>query len=150
MEVEDLQSLFDTLLNDKQKQLFDSEWQACFSRHLPGIGRFRISVYSRAGCPEFSIRLCETVVRSAAELGLPPGTGLVLTVGRMTEQKAYGHLLRAVPHIIAEHPDVCFLWVGMGPLWDTLGAEVRDMGLEEQVRFLGRAPQSTIPKRPML
>jgi twitching motility protein PilT len=75
MDAEDLQTLYDTLLNDKQKQLFDSEWQACFSRYLPGIGRFRISVYSRAGCPEFSIRLCETVIRSAEELGLPSVVG---------------------------------------------------------------------------
>ena len=44
LEAEDLQPLFDSILNDKQKQLFESEWQVCFSRHFPGIGRFRVSV----------------------------------------------------------------------------------------------------------
>jgi twitching motility protein PilT len=72
MEPEDLQGLYDSVLNDKQKELFESEWQTCFSRHIPGIGRFRISVYLHTGLPEFSIRLCETVIRSADELGLPP------------------------------------------------------------------------------
>lgn len=89
MEAEDLQALYETVLNDKQKELFESEWQACFSRQIPGIGRFRISVYTHAGCPEFSIRLCETVIRSAEELGLPPiideltrlPAGLVLVTG---------------------------------------------------------------------
>ena len=51
MEVADLQSLYESLMNDKQKGLFEKEWQACFSRHMPGIGRFRISVYSRAAAP---------------------------------------------------------------------------------------------------
>jgi twitching motility protein PilT len=81
METADLQSLYDSLMNDKQKELFEKEWQACFSRHLPGIGRFRISVYLRANCPEFSIRLCETVIRSSEELGLPP---IVEELTRMT------------------------------------------------------------------
>src|SRR6188768_1519135 len=47
MEVEDLQSLYESVLSDKQKQLFEAEWQACFSPDVPGIGRFRISVYQR-------------------------------------------------------------------------------------------------------
>ncbi|HEY2760575.1 MAG TPA: PilT/PilU family type 4a pilus ATPase, partial [Pirellulales bacterium] len=72
LEADDLQALYDSVLNEKQKEQFDREWQSCFSRQISGIGRFRISVYTRAGCPEFSIRLCETVIRTAEELGLPP------------------------------------------------------------------------------
>src|SRR5262245_31202163 len=71
LEVEDLKALFDSALNDAQKQFYQKEWQVCFSRHFPGVGRFRVSVYLHTGCPEFSIRLCETVIRSAEDLGLP-------------------------------------------------------------------------------
>ena len=89
MEAEDLQALYDAILNDRQKELFESEWQVCFSRQLAGIGRFRISVYLHTGYPEFSIRLCETVIRSAEQLGLPPVVeeltrlpgGLILVTG---------------------------------------------------------------------
>src|SRR5215211_4977294 len=89
LEADDLQQLFDSVLNPAQKELFDREWQICFSRHFEGIGRFRVSVYLHAGSPEFSIRLCETVIRSAEELHLPeviseltrlPG-GLILVTG---------------------------------------------------------------------
>jgi glycosyltransferase involved in cell wall biosynthesis len=73
-----------------------------------------------------------------AELGLPLDARLVLTVGRMTEQKGHRHLLHAVPHIIRRHPDAYFLWGGVGPLWDSLRREVRQMGLEERVHFLGQ------------
>lgn len=78
------------LLNDWQKEALDREWQICFSRTLPEIGRFRASVYHRSGIPEMAIRLCETAVRPADELGLPAviqeltrlPTGLVLVTGQ--------------------------------------------------------------------
>ena len=71
LETEELQRLYDGLLIPGQKEIFERDWQICFSRHFEGIGRFRVSVYLHAGCPEFSIRLCETVIRSAEDLGLP-------------------------------------------------------------------------------
>ncbi|MGE3317623.1 MAG: type IV pilus twitching motility protein PilT, partial [Planctomycetaceae bacterium] len=74
---------------EQQRAAFENEWQLCFSQHLPSVGRYRAGVYRRAGCPEFSIRLCETAVRSAESLCLPPvveelsrrGSGLVLVTG---------------------------------------------------------------------
>jgi twitching motility protein PilT len=89
LEAEELKRLHDGVLNASQKEIFERDWQVCFSRHFEGIGRFRVSVYLHAGCPEFSIRLCETGIRSAEDLGLPnviteltrlPG-GLVLVTG---------------------------------------------------------------------
>ncbi len=89
LEAEDLVAIHDELLDDAQKRAFERDWQASFSRTVHGIGRFRVSVYRHAGTPEFAIRLCETVVRSAEELGLPavvaeltrsPG-GLILVTG---------------------------------------------------------------------
>jgi twitching motility protein PilT len=85
----DLQSLYDDLLDERQRKQFEEHWQLCFSRHVEGIGRFRISIYSHAGHPEFAIRLCETTIRSAKELCLPPiveeltrlPNGLILVTG---------------------------------------------------------------------
>ncbi len=85
----DLQKLYDTLLDEGQRRQFEADWQLCFSRNLEGIGRFRVSVYRHAGDNEFAIRLCETVIRSAEELGLPPvveeltrlPSGLILVTG---------------------------------------------------------------------
>src|SRR5262249_40767301 len=37
--------------------------------------------YSHSGCPEFSIRLCETVIRTAEQLGLP---GVIDELTRLT------------------------------------------------------------------
>jgi twitching motility protein PilT len=89
LEANHLKAIYDSLLNPSQKDTFDREWQVCFSRRIEGIGRFRISVYLHAGGPEFSIRLCESTIRPATELGLPEviddlarlNDGLVLVTG---------------------------------------------------------------------
>lgn len=74
----------------KSSAKLESDWQACFSRHFPEIGRFRVSIYYRSGIPEMAIRLCENVVRPSEELGLPPilqdltrlPNGLILVTGQ--------------------------------------------------------------------
>ena len=86
---EQLEPLIYGLLNDLQKETFLRDWQLCFSRHWPEVGRFRASVYLNAGCPEAAIRLCETAVRTRDQLHLPEkideiartSTGLVLITG---------------------------------------------------------------------
>lgn len=79
----------DELLTPRQREMLQERLQLCFSREWEGVGRCRASVYFRAGCPELSIRLCEKIVRTAAELGLPPvleeltrlPNGLILITG---------------------------------------------------------------------
>ena len=89
LEEADLRGLIDQFLNEKQRKVLDEKWQLCFSRHWPELGRYRASVYFRAGCPELAIRLCEKVIRSREALGLPAAidefvrlpTGLILVTG---------------------------------------------------------------------
>jgi twitching motility protein PilT len=84
-----LRAMIDGLLTDKHREIFARDWQLCFSRHWEGVGRFRASVYLHAGVPEMSIRLCEQLVRSRDQLGLPPivdelarlPNGLILVTG---------------------------------------------------------------------
>ena len=84
-----LSSLVDEILPAKQRAVFEECWQSCFSRYWEGIGRFRASVYLHAGCPEVAMRLCESSIRSAEELRLPPilaelthlPNGLILVTG---------------------------------------------------------------------
>lgn len=84
-----LQTMVEELLSEKQKQILEDQWQLCFSRYWKGLGRFRASIYFHAACPEMAIRLCELVVRTREELGLPKvieelvrlPNGLVLITG---------------------------------------------------------------------
>jgi twitching motility protein PilT len=84
-----LRKLFAEVTTDLQRKIFEDQWRLCFSRHWETIGRCRLSVYMRAGCPEMAIRMCETVIRSGEELKLPPvieeftrlNSGLILVTG---------------------------------------------------------------------
>jgi twitching motility protein PilT len=84
-----LRAILNETTTDRQRETFEEHWQLCFSRYVEGVGRLRASIYYRAGCPEFAIRLCESTVRTAEALGVPPiieeltrrSSGLVLVTG---------------------------------------------------------------------
>lgn len=84
-----LRALIDDLLPPRQRELFEENWQLCFSKHWEELGRFRTSIYLHGGCPEMAIRICESAVRSSEELGLPEvideltrlPNGLILVTG---------------------------------------------------------------------
>ena len=84
-----LRGLFDQMLEDRHKRIFEEKWQLCFSRHWPGVGRFRASIYYHGGVPEMAIRVSEKHVRPREQLRLPPvideltrkPNGLVLITG---------------------------------------------------------------------
>jgi twitching motility protein PilT len=71
LDEETLRAMLAELVNERQLQQFETDWQLCFSQHWPGVGRFRASVYYHAGCPELAIRLCESIIRGRDELRLP-------------------------------------------------------------------------------
>ncbi len=76
-------------------------------------------------------------------LGLDPSTRIVLTIGRLIDVKGYPYLLEAVPAVVKHEPNVCFLWVGEGPLESELRERVHALGLDDWVCFTG--PRSDVP-----
>lgn len=69
---------------------------------------------------------------------LGPQKRLIIgNVARLSRQKGHIYLLRALPKVIAEFPDLVLLFVGDGPLREQLTQSARDLGVEEHVRFLG-------------
>ena len=84
-----LTRLLEEIATPAQIELFRSQRELCIAMERPGVGRIRVSVYQRSGCPEMAIRLSETSIRSADVLRLPPivaelthrTSGLVLVTG---------------------------------------------------------------------
>ncbi|MCC6454119.1 MAG: glycosyltransferase [Caldilineaceae bacterium] len=70
-------------------------------------------------------------------LGLPENAYVVITVGRLTEQKAHTDLLAAIPQVLRQQPQALFVWLGDGPLKATLRDEINANGLSKQVLMLG-------------
>jgi glycosyltransferase involved in cell wall biosynthesis len=84
-------------------------------------------------------------IRDRAEarrlLGVPPGTRVVGTVGRLDYQKAPEDLVQAVA--AAGRSDVFGVWIGGGPQRDEVASLVARLGLSDRFRLVGE--RSDVP-----
>jgi phosphatidylinositol alpha-1,6-mannosyltransferase len=72
-------------------------------------------------------------------LGLE-GKKVLLTLARLVERKGQAEMVRAMPEVLARHPQVRYLVAGTGENAPALEGLVRGMGLEEHVLLLGEVP----------
>lgn len=79
----------------------------------------------------------EVRMQTRKALGIDEKDFLWLAVGRLEEQKDYPNLLAAFSWVARERPEAVLRIAGQGPLRQTLEEEVRRLGLEGRVRFLG-------------
>ncbi|MCX5693225.1 MAG: type IV pilus twitching motility protein PilT [Candidatus Omnitrophica bacterium] len=78
-----------SILDDKQKAVFEKDLELDISLDVPGLNRFRVNVHMQRGSVEAAFRLVSLKIRTIAELGLPPVVadlcrkpqGLVLVTG---------------------------------------------------------------------
>jgi glycosyltransferase involved in cell wall biosynthesis len=67
-------------------------------------------------------------------------------VGRLIRNKGPQRLLAAIPHVLSEHPEVRFVFIGDGPMKATLQSQAEDLGVSRAVDFLGRLAHERIPE----
>ena len=72
-----------------------------------------------------------------AELGLPTGSRIIGTVGRLQPVKDHALLLRAFAQVRVQVPEAALVIVGDGPLRAALEAQAEQAGLSDAVRFMG-------------
>lgn len=110
---------------------------------------------ARSGVPPERI----TIVRNGPDLDrlrpVPPDAALredastvICYVGVMGPQDGVDHLLWALHHLVHEggHPHTRCLIVGNGDALPTLRRLTAELGLEENVRFIGRVPTSEVAR----
>ncbi|MBM3878678.1 MAG: PilT/PilU family type 4a pilus ATPase [Verrucomicrobia bacterium] len=89
LEGTELGQMASALLNVQQRDTLEREWELSVSLHAPEVGRMRLTLYRRNGCPEFCFRFCGEYIATRDDLGLPPKldelvrrpNGLVLITG---------------------------------------------------------------------
>ena len=69
----------------------------------------------------------------------------LLFVGRLVEKKGVDFLLAAMPLILKKYPNTILTIVGNGPEKVHLVQQVQQIGIDNQVRFLGALVQSELP-----
>ena len=65
---------------------------------------------------------------------------VLLTLARLTPRKGQDVVIRALPSIIAKHPDILYICAGTGPYEETLVRLATDLGLGNHVIFPGLIP----------
>ena len=71
---------------------------------------------------------------------------VILALGRMVYKKGFDVLLRALPSVFADRPDIKVSIGGDGPLSAELQALATDLGIKGSVDFIGRVPWDQVPQ----
>ncbi|WP_081985490.1 glycosyltransferase [Natrinema salifodinae] len=61
----------------------------------------------------------------------------LLTIARLVEKKGYEYSLQAVSRLVDEYPDIEYHIIGEGPLKDDLIELTTELGISENIQFLG-------------
>ena len=80
--------------------------------------------------------------RIKEQYGIPPYLPLVLFCGRMSHQKGPDLLVKAIPHVLRDNPDVNFIFAGEGGMAQYCREIASDLNVAESCQFLGYVPGS--------
>jgi glycosyltransferase involved in cell wall biosynthesis len=80
------------------------------------------------------------------ELGIPHGARVVGKVARLFHLKGHDQLFDAAPAIVRKNPDVRFLLVGDGILYDHLRRRAQEQGILQHFVFAGLVDRERIPE----
>jgi len=73
------------------------------------------------------------------------GRRVLLTVGQLSERKAQDIVIRALPALLLEHPDLVYVMVGLPTRTQELEHLAVELGVREHVLFAGVAPMVDLP-----
>ena len=70
----------------------------------------------------------------------------LLAVGRFAEKKGFKYLIDAMPEILNEFPEAKLVFIGYGPKETELKTQVKNLGLEEKILFVGGQSRSDLSR----
>jgi len=94
-------------------------------------------ICSGIGLNKFKESLLSEKQNLKKELGIPQNSLIVGTAGRLVPVKGPEFLIKAAKYIISKYPDTYFIFTGDGPLEQDLNRKAREMGISENIIFLG-------------
>jgi phosphatidyl-myo-inositol dimannoside synthase len=119
-----------------------SRWTVELLRSVIGDGP-RIEVLpAGVDVENFHPGVSDAAVRERHGIG---GRPVICCVSRLTLRKGQDQVIRALPDILAEQPDVRFLVVGDGPDRERLEGLARRKRVEDRVVFAGEVPYRELP-----
>jgi len=87
----------------------------------------------------------DAVGRVRERLGLAATQPMVLAVGRLVHKKGFEYLVDAIPHLLADYPDVKVVIAGRGDLAAGLAARADAAGVGEHLLLVGNVSRDELP-----
>jgi 1,2-diacylglycerol 3-alpha-glucosyltransferase len=78
------------------------------------------------------------------KLGIDPQAPVMLTLGRVAAEKKIDRILRIMPELLEEFPDLVYVIAGDGPDVDVLKDQVERLTLEDSVIFAGNVAHEEV------
>jgi len=78
-------------------------------------------------------------------LSLSAGKRLLLTVGRVGDRKAQDVVIRALPRVLAAHPDVAYVMAGLPEKQAAFTALAEELGVAQALCFAGAVDDDVLP-----
>lgn len=75
MAPKDIREMVYTILTQKQREVFEDEWELDFSHSVPGAARFRANIYKQRDSMGAAFRLIPFEIKTLDSLGLPKSVG---------------------------------------------------------------------------
>jgi phosphatidylinositol alpha-1,6-mannosyltransferase len=105
----------------------------------------RVDVVEQYGVPEERLRVVPNGIRPERFKEARPEGPTILFVGRLHQRKGVDVLLRAMPEVLASVPEARLLVAGSGEREGELKALKAELGLGDEVEFLGFVPDEDLP-----
>lgn len=99
-------------------------------------------VYSGMDTTAFANAAREEELRR--KLGIPADARTIVTIARLFHQKGYEYVIPAAEKVLQEMPDVHFLFVGDGPMYDELNAHLKAKNIDKNFHFAGLIPPNEV------
>ncbi|MBV8518227.1 MAG: glycosyltransferase [Acidobacteria bacterium] len=96
-----------------------------------------ITVHNGIEVDRFARDARESRALLARDLDIPDSARIVATVSVLRPGKGIEVLLDAIPHVVAQVPDACFVIVGDGPMRAAWTAQANALGVERHIRWAG-------------
>lgn len=137
------------IYNDMQRYINDLEWHASFEawKVIVCSNYMKQEVKGLFQTPEDKIEIIENGVnidnyqaeysREFRKKYASPRESLVFFVGRIVREKGIQILIKAIPEILAQNPDIKFVIAGKGPHLSNLKNQARFLGIDDRIYFTG-------------
>lgn len=96
-------------------------------------------------CPNITPAVCPLAMREKIKFNDLKNKKVIVTVARLVERKGQDNVLRALPQVIQEVPNLKYLIVGNGVYKDRLVSLIRELHLEQYVNIIDDALDEELP-----